>query len=158
MSQVHADFVTAPTILVVDDNPDMVDLLTRYLKRQGMRVLPAFNGQQCLDQVRHNAVDVIVLDVMMPGMNGLEVCTALKAMPASRSTPVILLTAKDDIETRLAGIRLGVSEFLTKPVRGKDLLACIRTQIEVGRWLGELEQELESLSRSGIDPRNETQL
>jgi DNA-binding response OmpR family regulator len=130
----------------VDDSPEMVELLARYFSTHGMTVISAHNGYQCLEQMKQKAVDVIVLDVMMPGMDGLEVCAALKASPATCTIPIILLTAKDDKETRLAGMRLGVSEFLTKPVRGRDLLARVQTQIRVRHWLGDLERELEGLA------------
>ncbi|MBI3301547.1 MAG: response regulator [Deltaproteobacteria bacterium] len=124
MSQVNADFVAPPRILVVDDNPDTVDLVSRYLSWQGMVAVPAYSGQQCLEQVRQGAVDVIVLDVMMPGMDGLEVCAALQQMASARATSIILLTACDDRETRLAGIKLGVSDFLRKNSEHWHTLQC----------------------------------
>ena len=97
----HAPPSTA-TVLVVDDNEDLVDILTRLLSRYGMNALPAYNGRDCLEIVRNTAVDVIVLDVMMPGMDGLEVCAELKKL--ALSIPIILLTAKDDMATRGAGM------------------------------------------------------
>ena len=135
-------WTTPPTVLVVDDSPDLVEVLSLFLTRQGMTVLCAYDGRECLEKVREHVVDVIILDVMMPGMNGLEVCAALQGMPSSRSVPIVLLTAKDDIKTRLTGVELGVSEFVVKPVRGKDLLARIQTQIEVSRSLRALDDAL----------------
>ena len=120
------------TVLVVDDNRDMVEILTRLLSRHGLHALHAYNGQECLKVVQNHAIDVIVLDVMMPGMNGLEVCEALKQMTAP--PPVILLTAKDDMATRAAGMSLGVSEFVVKPVNNRDLLARIQTQLSTRQW------------------------
>jgi DNA-binding response OmpR family regulator len=117
----------APTVLVVDDNKDMVEILTRLLSRHGLHALYAYSGRECLDIVQHHTVDVIVLDVMMPGMNGLEVCESLRA--TATPPPVILLTAKDDMATRAAGMALGVSEFVVKPVNNRDLLARIKTQL-----------------------------
>lgn len=123
---------SSPTVLVVDDNKDMVEILTRLLFRHGLRALHAYSGKECLDIVHSHMVDVIVLDVMMPGMNGLEVCEALKEM--AEPPPVILLTAKDDMATRAAGMALGVSEFVVKPVNNRDLLARIQTQLSARQW------------------------
>lgn len=122
----------APAVLVVDDDPDLVDVLSRFLSRQGMKIFVASNGPQCLEIVQcASPIDVIVLDIMMPGMDGLQVCAALKEIESAQAIPVILLTARDDIETRLAGAELGVSEFIVKPASGRELVARIKTQIEV---------------------------
>ena len=131
-----------PTVLVVDDDSAIVDLFSRFLSRQEMVALAAYSGQQCLERVRQHPVDVIVLDVIMPGMDGLAVCAALKEIASARFISVILLTAKDDTETCLAGKRLGVSEFVVKPASGKDLLARIQTQVQASRKARALEQAL----------------
>jgi DNA-binding response OmpR family regulator len=128
------------TVLVVDDNKDTVDILTRLLLRHGMTVLQAYDGPECLETVRSHTVDVILLDVMMPGMDGLAVCEELKQI--SPALPIILVTAKDDMTTRVAGMALGVSEFVVKPVNHADLLARIQTQLSVRRW----EQEADRAS------------
>lgn len=125
---------TMPAVLVVDDDPDLIDLLSRFLSRQGMKTFVALSGPQCLEIVREQPhLDAIVLDIMMPGMDGLQVCSALKQMETARTIPIILLTARDDVATRLAGVELGVSEFMVKPASGRDLVACIQTQIEASR-------------------------
>jgi DNA-binding response OmpR family regulator len=136
-------------VLVVDDNKDMVEILTRLLSRHGLNALFAYSGRECLEIVRSRPVDVIVLDVMMPGMNGLEVCAELKQLPTS--PPIILLTAKDDMATRAAGMALGVSEFVVKPINNRDLLARIQTQISTRQW----EREIDRTSAS-IDPADKT--
>jgi DNA-binding response OmpR family regulator len=128
------------TVLVVDDNKDTVDILTRLLLRHGMTVLQAYDGPECLETVCSHTVDVILLDVMMPGMDGLAVCEELKQI--SPALPIILVTAKDDMTTRVAGMALGVSEFVVKPVNHADLLARIQTQLSVRRW----EQEADRAS------------
>ena len=131
-----------PTVLVVDDDSAIADLFSRFLSLQEMVALAAYSGQQCLDHVRQRPVDVIVLDVIMPGMDGLAVCAALKEIASARFVPVILLTAKDDRETCLAGKRLGVREFVVKPASGKDLLARIQTQVQASRKARALERAL----------------
>ena len=140
---------TAPSVLVVDDDPDLVDLLSRFLSRQGMKTLVASSGPQCLKIMQSApAIDVIILDIMMPGMDGLQVCAALKKMESARSIPVILLTARDDVTTRLAGVELGVSEFIVKPANGRDLVSRIKTQVEANRKAQAMEQSLDSPSAS----------
>jgi DNA-binding response OmpR family regulator len=123
-----------PVVLVVDDDPDLTELLSRFLSRQGMKTFIALNGAQCLEIVeRHPDIDVIVLDVMMPGMDGLQVCATLKQMKEPCRIPIILLTARDDISTRLIGVELGVSDFVVKPISGHHLIVRIRTQVEARR-------------------------
>src|SRR5207244_4230831 len=82
---------------------------------------PAGSGRECLHIVEQEPVDLILLDVMMPNMDGFEVCEALRALPGGRGVPVILLTARDDLDTRLEGMYQGVSEFLTKPINTHEL-------------------------------------
>ncbi len=137
-------FEFPPTVLVVDDNPDMVEMVSCLLSKWGMVVLPAYSGQQCLEKVRQGTVDVIVLDFMMPGMDGLEVCAALKKMAIARSIPVILLTARDDLDIQLAAMRLGVSELVVKPISVRELLACIQVHVECSRKAREMERVLTS--------------
>lgn len=134
------DSVSSPAVLVVDDNAEMVEFLHLYLSRHGMRVFLAYSGQQCIEIAHQQPLDIIVLDVMMPGLSGLETCAALKASPHTAAIPVLLLTAKDDNDTRLKGIRLGICEFLTKPIRGKELLTRIRTQFAMRQWEHQLDE------------------
>jgi len=114
--------------------------------------LPAYNGQQCLEKVSQGAIDAIVLDVMMPGMDGLEVCAALKKMASVCSIPIILLTAKDDLDTHLAAMRLGVSEFIVKPARIQDLVARLQVHLECNRKAREMERVLTYEVLEGATP------
>ena len=118
-----------PTVLVVDDDKHALEIIARLLQKEGFNVLRAAGGQQALDAVAAEPVDVILLDVMMPEMDGFQVCTALRQGDKTRDIPVILLTAKDDLETRVVGMRLGVSEFLTKPINKVELFARVRAQV-----------------------------
>ena len=118
-------------VLVVDDDPDAVEILTRLLGTQKFSTVPASSGPQCLEIVRSQPIDVILLDVNMPGMDGLTVCAQLARDERTRSIPVILVTARDDHETKVAGMRLGVSEFLAKPVNKTELFARVRGQLEM---------------------------
>lgn len=116
-------------VLVVDDDKHAVEILYRLLQKEGFEVLRAQSGREALDIVAAEDVDVILLDVMMPEMDGFQVCEALRAVERTRNIPVILLTAKDDMETRVLGMKLGVSEFLTKPINKRELFSRIRAQL-----------------------------
>jgi len=120
---------TRGRILIVDDDPNTLEILRRWLAREGYTTISADNGPACLELLGKNPVDVILLDVMMPGMDGLQVCERLREHPVWRSIPVVLLTAKDDIETRSRGMQLGVSEYLTKPVNKLELFARLEAQL-----------------------------
>jgi two-component system cell cycle response regulator len=130
------------TVLVVDDDPQTVDILRRLLEAQRFTTLTASNGPECLEIARRQPLDVILLDVVMPGMDGLQVCRELAKDPQTRAIPVILLTAKDDHETRAAGMMLGVSEFLTKPVNKHELYFRVRAQIRTRIEARQIEETL----------------
>jgi DNA-binding response OmpR family regulator len=120
-----------PQIMVVDDDPDSLAILGRYVRREGLIVVEAFSGAECLRRAKECPPDVIVLDLMMPEMDGFAVCRALKANAATAEIPVIMLTARDDIDTRAEGMELGVSEFITKPVVRQELAERLRAQLDM---------------------------
>src|SRR5262245_332371 len=122
----------APTVLVVDDNNGVLEFLMLLLSKHGLSVIGASSGNQCLNIVKNRPVNLIILDVMMPAMDGLEVCQELKKI--APSTPVILLTARDDMATRAAAMDLGVSEFVAKPVNNRDLLNRVQMQLRNLEW------------------------
>lgn len=127
-------------ILIVDDDPHAVEILTRMLGREGYECVSATGGAAALQLVRHQPVDLILLDVMMPEMDGLQMCERLQADEQLREIPVILLTAKDDMATRSRGMALGVSDYLTKPANKRELFNRIATQlhsVELSRRLTE---------------------
>jgi DNA-binding response OmpR family regulator len=128
------------TLLIVDDDEDARLLLRRMLERRGFSVLLADGGRAALKVVAGADVDVILLDVMMPIMDGFEVCRELQKSPSWAKIPVILLTARDDIETRAMGMNLGVSEFLAKPVNKEQLFRRVQTQVDARRRGRKLER------------------
>jgi DNA-binding response OmpR family regulator len=111
------------TILVVDDEERLTSLLQAYLQQEGYRVVTAANGRQALDAVRREPPDLIVLDVMMPEMDGIEF---LRVLRTQHSTPVVLLTARVGDEDKIVGLELGADDYLTKPFRPRELLARVR--------------------------------
>ncbi|GIW40266.1 MAG: hypothetical protein KatS3mg076_0843 [Candidatus Binatia bacterium] len=140
----------AGTILVVDDDRDAREIIARMLESQGYTCVLAEDGPACLDLARREAIDVIVLDVMMPGMDGLEVCARLYADSELRKIPVILLTAKDDLDTRKRGMELGVSEFLTKPINKQELFTRVRSQLHSRSLVKQLEEADEKLGKEPL--------
>ncbi len=116
-------------VMVVDDDADTLAILSHHLKREGFAALEAGSGAACLRIVRENQVDVILLDLMMPGMDGFDVCRALKAHPATADIPIIMVTARDDIDARAEAMRLGVDDFLAKPVTRRQLVDTITAQL-----------------------------
>ena len=136
------DRSTPPIILVVDDDSASGDIVARLLAREGYATRVASSGVEALRILRTEAIDLILLDVMMPGMDGLQVCAALHAEHSR--IPIILLTAKDDNNTRAEGMHLGVTEFLTKPINRAELLGRVRAQLHVI----DLARQLETVERN----------
>ncbi|MBI4515647.1 MAG: response regulator [Deltaproteobacteria bacterium] len=136
-------------VLIVDDDPHALEILSRLLAREGYECQTVDSGQGCLDILVRQLFDVIVLDVMMPNMDGLQVCERLRANAAWRAIPVILLTAKDDMETRSRGMALGVSEYLTKPLNKQELFTRIRAQLHSRELDRRLTETLEGAAGGG---------
>src|ERR1051325_44094 len=107
---------TPPRILAVDDDPSSLEVVRARLASQGYEVLTATDGEQALTDVREQAPDLLLLDVMMPRMDGLEVCRRLRSDPARPFTPIIIVTARADSADIVAGLNAGADEYLTKPL------------------------------------------
>lgn len=120
-----------PKILVVDDQPINIKLLQRKLERQDMDVLVAYNGRECLNIVEQELPDLILLDIMMPEMDGIETCQHLKANPATETIPIIFITAKASKEGKLEGLDAGAVDYITKPIDLDETLARVRTQLRL---------------------------
>ncbi len=121
---------TTPQILVVDDNPDNRDLLSRQLGRRGYTIVVAENGREALAIMRVQPFDLVLLDIMMPVMNGYEVLQQLKDDPALRHIPVIVISAADDLSSMVRGIQLGAEDYLSKPFNSVLLKARIEASLE----------------------------
>jgi two-component system alkaline phosphatase synthesis response regulator PhoP len=116
----------ARTILIVDDEVDLVDLLKYNLEQEGYSVVTATNGADALDIARRAAPDLIVLDVMMPGMDGIEVCRRIRKDAAIRTTPVIMLTARTEDEDYVRGLDVGADIYLGKPISLPVLISQVK--------------------------------
>lgn len=110
------------TIMVVDDNPDIITIVRTILEGRGFNVLSASSGAECLEAVKSQKPDLIVLDIMMPEMDGLEVLTRLKSTSEFNNIPVVLLTAKVQYEDVLGGYKLGADYYITKPFTSTQLI------------------------------------
>ena len=114
---------TGKTVLVVDDEPDLVEMVTHHLRRAGHRTLSAGNGLDGLELARKHRPDLVVLDLMLPGIDGQEVARRLKADPATARVPILMLTAKGEESDIVVGLKLGADDYVTKPFSVGVLLA-----------------------------------
>jgi two-component system phosphate regulon response regulator PhoB len=114
------------TVLVIDDEPEMLKLLDYNLTRAGYAVLTARDGESGLAAARRHAPDLVILDIMMPGLDGLEVCKRLRQEPVTASRPILMLTAKAEEADRVLGLELGADDYVVKPFGMRELLARVK--------------------------------
>lgn len=133
------------TILIVDDNKKNLQVLGNILHEKNYKVAMALDGPSALKLVPKINPDLIVLDIMMPGMDGFEVCSQLKASVETKKIPIIFLTAKIDLEDIVKGFRVGGSDYVTKPFKKEELLARIETHIELIENRKQIEQQNQQL-------------
>ncbi len=119
-------------VLIVEDEPDIRALVVHHLKREGYQVSAASSGAEALRQVQAAAPDLVLLDLMMPAMDGLEVCRRLRQDPATASLPIVMLTAKGDEVDRVLGLEIGADDYIVKPFSPKELVARVRAVLRRG--------------------------
>jgi len=130
------------TILVVDDEQDLLDLIEYNLKKEGYNVLKAENGVQGLEMAKEHNPNLVLLDIMMPKMDGIEVCEKMRSNPDLKSIPVIFLTARSDEKTEVEGLDTGADDFVTKPISTTKLLSRIKAVL---RRYDDTEEEVNKL-------------
>ncbi|MBI5805948.1 response regulator transcription factor [candidate division TA06 bacterium] len=113
-------------IYIVEDERDIADLVEHYLKKDGFRSESISDGQRALERIHRQPPDLLVLDLMLPGMDGLELCRILRSEPATKRLPIIMLTAKAEETDKIVGLEMGADDYLTKPFSPKELMARIR--------------------------------
>lgn len=128
-------------VLIVDDNPTNLGVLLNYLEHAGFRVLVAESGESALKRVHYVMPDIILLDVMMPGMDGFETCLRLKQNAETSQIPIIFMTALNQTEDKVRGFELGAVDYVTKPLQHAEVLARIRTHLSIYTLQAELAQK-----------------
>jgi phosphate regulon transcriptional regulator PhoB len=123
----------ASDVLVVEDEPDIRNLVVHHLTRDGFRCRTAASGPEALARIRTAPPDLVVLDLMLPELNGLEVCRRLRADPATAAVPIIMLTAKTDEVDRIVGLEMGADDYVAKPFSPKELVARVRAVLRRAR-------------------------
>jgi DNA-binding response OmpR family regulator len=116
-------------ILVAEDDRDIADLIAHYVERSGWTPHAVGSGDEALACARKRPFDVVILDVMLPGMSGLEVCRALRSDPATSSIPIVMVTARAEETDRIIGLDIGADDYLTKPFSPNELVARIRAVV-----------------------------
>jgi phosphate regulon transcriptional regulator PhoB len=117
---------TSKHILVVDDEADIVELVSYNLKKEGFSVDSALNGETALGKIRKNKYDLVVLDLMLPGIQGMELCRILRNDPKTETLPIIMLTAKGEEVDRIVGLEMGADDYIAKPFSPRELVARVK--------------------------------
>jgi CheY-like chemotaxis protein/DNA-binding CsgD family transcriptional regulator len=134
------------TLLIVDDVPGNVDVVLGFLAGAGYRVLVSDSGNRALDQLARNLPDLILLDLIMPGMDGIETCRRIKANKEWNHIPIIMMTAADELTMKLAAFTAGAVDFVTKPVQPEEVQARVQTHLQIRELQESLEQKNQQLA------------
>lgn len=145
------------TILVVDDMPTNLQVLFDLLTEQGYRVAIAKNGETALQRLQTSQPNLILLDVMMPGIDGFETCQRIKANPTTQNVPVIFMTALSDSVDKVKGLSLGAVDYITKPIQHEEVLARIRVHLQLRNATRIMEQQTHELNEA-LETLKHTQL
>ena len=130
-------------ILVVDDNKKNLGVVSSYLKEEKYKLTLALNGTEALKVLSRDNVDLVLLDIMMPGMDGFEVCTIINETPEIKDIPVIFLTARTDTEDIVKGFNIGGVDYITKPFNKEELIVRVRNHVELKLMRDYLKQQAE---------------
>ncbi|MGP8152728.1 MAG: response regulator [Smithella sp.] len=114
-------------ILIVDDEQDIVELISYNLEKEGFSTIKAYEGVSVFNIIATKKPDLLILDLMLPGMNGLDICKKIRANPATADLPIIMLTAKGEELDKILGLEIGADDYMTKPFSVKELVARVRT-------------------------------
>jgi DNA-binding response OmpR family regulator len=117
-------------ILIVDDDPFLLRLVGHLLGKEGYEIVTALNGEEALEKINTEKPDLVILDVMMPGINGLEVCRQLRGQPETAALPIIMLSARSKVSDRIAGLQAGANEYLGKPFDAREVMGCVTALLE----------------------------
>lgn len=144
-------------ILIVDDNPTNLSVLSKALKEAGHQFRVAMNGKSAIEKVEIQQPELILLDIQMPGIDGFETCTRLKANPITRDIPIIFTTALADTESKVKGLSLGAVDYITKPFEQEEVIARIQVHLKIRNLTKELEQKNTQLNNQNIQLQDLTE-
>jgi CheY-like chemotaxis protein len=133
--------LNSQSILIVDDNVNNLDVLSETLTREGFQVAVAIDGESAIEQVQYHKPELILLDVMMPGIDGFETCQRLKADSATSDIPIIFMTALSETNKKVKGFSLGAVDYITKPFQQEEILARVRVQLQVSNLSRTMEEQ-----------------
>jgi len=149
-----------PTVLMVDDQPDNLDVLVNYLADSGLELVVATDGEQALQLAAQCHPDLVLLDVMMPGLDGFSVCERLKSQPHTQDVVVIFMSALTDTQSKVKGFAVGAIDYVSKPLQREEVLARIQAHLTIRQQQAELQQknqQLEALNRDLQDQMEQRQ-
>lgn len=147
--------INRPTVLIVDDQPDNLDLLVRILKKGGYNARPALNGQLALGAVAHTRPDLILLDIRMPEIDGFELCKRLKSDPHSHDIPVIFISALNETDEKVRAFQAGGVDYISRPFQYQEVLARVSTHLELAHMRNQMEALIQAHS-TALDAKSRT--
>lgn len=143
-------------ILIVDDNPDNLCILFEHLTHEGFKIFVALDGETAIDQIKYTKPDLILLDIMMPGIDGFETCRRLKSNPLTQDIPVIFMTAITETVDKVNAFKIGAVDYITKPIQHQEVLSRIQTHLTIRNLQKELNQKNEQLLQAQIQEYQKT--
>jgi two-component system, OmpR family, alkaline phosphatase synthesis response regulator PhoP len=137
-------------VLVVDDEPDVVELIGGSLHREGYKVIPAFTGESALELIKTKKPDLVILDLMLPGIQGLDVCKHIRRNPECAHIPILIVSAKDSETDRVLGLEMGADDYITKPFSLRELISRVRAKLRGPRGPGKVSEEPKTFEAKGL--------
>ncbi|XZN92578.1 MAG: response regulator [Microcoleus sp.] len=138
-------------ILIVDDNPNNLAVLFEFLTASGFKVLVARTGESAITKAEYSLPDLILLDVVMPGIDGFETCQRLKANDSTKDIPIIFMTALDETENKVKGFDLGAVDYVTKPIQNEEVLARVKAHLSIRNLTKKLQAQNEQMQQEIAD-------
>ena len=134
-----------PRVLIVDDNKENIDLIAYFLKPQNYELITAMDGVEALEKVESEKPDIILLDIMLPKMDGFQVCERLKKNKETRFIPIIMITALKELKDKIRSLEVGADDFISKPFENVELLTRVKSLLRIKAYHDELEQKNQEL-------------
>jgi len=144
--------VTGESILVVEDEEDILDLISYNLKQAGFSIIAVESGEEALEVASEENFSLVLLDLMLPGIDGLEVCRLIRAKPETKNIPVLMLTARTEEVDRIVGLELGADDYLTKPFSPRELVLRVRAILRRAEVVESVSDEILRIGSLTIDP------